>query len=64
VVSESGSFYDTILDVGTGPVRTALRANIVFLHPLSRGDHVIEGAVRFANGEAYSVTYHVHVGGR
>jgi len=49
------------LGLGTGPIRTALRGNIVFLHPLSRGDYVIEGAVTFGNGDAYSVTYHVHV---
>jgi hypothetical protein len=64
VVSEPGSFYDTILGVGTGPVRSALRANVVVLHPLSRGDHVLEGAVNFTSGEAYSVTYHLHVGSR
>jgi hypothetical protein len=61
VISESGSFYDSILGLGTGPIRTALRADIVFLHPLSPGEHVIEGAVSLTNGEAYSVTYHVHV---
>jgi hypothetical protein len=64
VISEPGSFYDTILGVGTGPVRTALRGNIVVLHPLSPKDHVIDGDVSFTNGEAYSVTYRVHVGRR
>ena len=28
--------------VGTGPIRTALRANVVFLHPLTPGDHAIK----------------------
>jgi hypothetical protein len=62
VISETGSFYDTILGVGTGPIRTALRANVVFLHPLPPGDHVIEGAVSFVGDGEFSVTYHVHVG--
>jgi hypothetical protein len=62
VVSEPGSFYDTVLGVGTGDIRTALRANVVFLHPLTPGDHVIEGAVSFVGDGEYSVTYNVHVG--
>jgi hypothetical protein len=62
VISEPGSFYDTIVGVGTGPIRTALRANVVFLHPLAPGDHVIEGAVSFVGDGEFSVTYHVHVG--
>lgn len=61
VTSGPGGFYDTI-GVGTGAIRTALRANIVVLHPLPPGDHVIEGAVSFVGDGAYSVTYHVHVG--
>jgi hypothetical protein len=64
VVSQPGSFYDTVLGIGTGPIRTALRGNIVFLHPLSRGDHVLEGAVTLADGETYSVTYYIHVTAR
>jgi hypothetical protein len=62
VISEPGSFYDTVLGIGTGPIRTALRANVVFLHPLTPGDHVIEGAVSFVGDGEYSVTYNVHVG--
>jgi hypothetical protein len=62
VISEPGSFYDTVVGVGTGPIRTALRANVVFLHPLPPGDHVIEGAVSFVGDGEFSVTYHVHVG--
>jgi hypothetical protein len=62
VISEPGSFYDTVLGVGTGDIRTALRANVVFLHPLTPGDHVIEGAVSFVGDGEYSVTYNVHVG--
>src|SRR6476659_10692276 len=62
VVSEPGSFYATILGVGTGPIRTALRANVVFLHPLTPGDHGIEAAVSFVGDGAFSATYHVHVG--
>jgi hypothetical protein len=61
VISAPGSFYDTI-GVGTGTIRTALRANVVFLHPLTPGDHVIEGAVSFVGDGEFSVTYHVHVG--
>jgi hypothetical protein len=62
VVSEPGSFYDTIAGVGTGPVRTALIGNVVFLHPLSPGDHTIETEVTFTgSGGAFSATYHVHV---
>ncbi len=62
VISEPGSFYDAVVGVGTGPIRTALRANVVFLPPLSPGDHVIEGAVSFVGDGEFSVTYHVHVG--
>lgn len=62
VISESGSFYDTIFGL-TGSVRTALRGNVVVLHPLTPGDHVIESEVTFTGtGGAFSATYHVHVG--
>jgi hypothetical protein len=60
IVSEPGGFYDTI-GVGTGMIRTAIRSNVVFLRPLSPGDHVIEGAVSFVGDGEFSVTYHVHV---
>jgi hypothetical protein len=62
VISEPGSFYDTIVGVGTGAIRTALRANVVVLHPLPPGDHELEGAVAFVGDGAFSVTYHIHVG--
>jgi hypothetical protein len=62
VISEPGSFYDAILGVGTGSVRTALRGNVVVIPPLRPGDHTIESAVTFANGDAFSATYHIHVG--
>jgi hypothetical protein len=62
VMSEPGSFYDKILGVGTGPVRTVLTGNVVVLHPLRPGVHVIESAVSFVGDGEYSVTYHVHVG--
>jgi hypothetical protein len=62
IVSEPGSFYDSVIGVGTGPVRTAIRANLVFLRPLSRGDHVIEAEVHFAEGGGdFSATYHIRV---
>ncbi|MDP9300556.1 MAG: hypothetical protein M3P43_06640 [Actinomycetota bacterium] len=61
VISEPGGFYDTV-GIGTGTIRTALRADLVFLHPLTPGDHVIEGAVSFVGDGEYSVTYNVHVG--
>jgi hypothetical protein len=61
VVSEPGSFYDAIVGVGTGPIRTAIRLNLVVLHPLKPGDHVIEGAVSFVGDGAFSVTYQLHV---
>jgi hypothetical protein len=61
IVSEPGGFYDTI-GVGTGVIRTAIRSNVVFLRPLSPGDHVIEGAVSFVGDGEFSATYHVHVG--
>jgi hypothetical protein len=60
VISEPGGFYDTV-GIGTGTIRTALVANLVFLHPLATGDHVIEGAVSFVGDGEFSVTYHVHV---
>jgi hypothetical protein len=64
VVSEPGSFYDTILGVGTGTVRTALVGNLTFLHPMTPGDHTIETEVTLTgpSGGEYSATYHVHVG--
>jgi hypothetical protein len=65
VRSEPGSFYDAILSVGTGRIRTAIVGNVVLFRHLSRGDHVIESAVSFVpagNGD-YSATYHIHVGG-
>jgi len=61
VISEPGGFYDTVVGVGTGPVRTVLIGNLVVLHPLPPGDHTIEAEVTFADA-AFSGTYHVHVG--
>jgi hypothetical protein len=62
VNSQPGSFYDTVIGVGTGPIRTAIRANLVFLRPLAPGDHVIEAEVHFAQGGGdFSATYHIHV---
>lgn len=62
VISQPGSFYDAIFGL-TGSVRSALRGNVVFLHPLTPGDHVIESEVTFTGtGGAFSATYHVHVG--
>ena len=62
VISEPGSFYDTIYGLGTGPIRTALSGSVVVLHPLSPGDHVIEAAVIFTDDLGdYSATYHIHV---
>jgi hypothetical protein len=61
-MSEAGSFYDTIYGLGTGPIRTALSGNVVVLHPLAPGDHVIEAAVTFTDDLGdYSATYHIHV---
>jgi hypothetical protein len=62
VIAEAGSFYNAIIGVDPGVVRTTLRANIVYLHPLRPGDHVIEAEVFFTDGEHYSATYHLHVG--
>ena len=62
VSSQSGSFYDAILGVGTGPIRTVLIANVVAIHPLTPGDHTIQSAVTFVNDGAFSATYHIHVG--
>ncbi len=63
VISEPGSFYDTIYEIGTGPIRTALRANVVVIHPLTPGEHVIEAAVTFVGGGGdFSATYTLHVG--
>ena len=53
---------------GTGTIGTALVANVVFLHPLRPGDHVIEGAVSFVgDGSSASRTTctsaeHIHAG--
>jgi hypothetical protein len=63
VISEPGSFYDQILGVGTGPVRTVVTGNVVYIHPLSPGDHVIEATITFepASRGDFSATYHIHV---
>jgi hypothetical protein len=62
VISASGSFYDTIFGL-TGSVRTVVRGNVVVLHPLRPGDHVIVGQVAFTGtGGTFSATYNVHVG--
>jgi hypothetical protein len=62
VQSQPGSFYDTLFGL-TGAVRTALVGNVVVLHPLRPGDHVIEAEVTFVGaGGGFSATYHVHVG--
>jgi hypothetical protein len=63
VISEQGSFYDVILGLGTGSIRTALRGNVVVLRPLAPGDHEIDSEVTFTGaGGAFSATYHVHIG--
>jgi hypothetical protein len=62
VISEPGSFYDTIYQVGTGPIRTVIRGNVVVIHPLAPGDHVIESAVSFVGDGDFSATYTLHVG--
>jgi len=62
VISEAGGFYDAIVELGTGPIRTAVTGNFSLIHPLSRGDHTLEGSVLFTDAENYSVTYHIHVG--
>jgi hypothetical protein len=61
VQSEPGSFYDSILGVGTGPIRTVLRGNVVVIHPLRPGDHTLRSAVSFVGDGAYSATYSIHV---
>ena len=61
VISEPGSFYDTVLGIGTGPIRSAVRGNVVFLHPLRPGDHVIEAHVAFIGDGEFSATYHITV---
>jgi hypothetical protein len=62
VISEPGSFYDSVIGVGAGPIRTAIRANLVFLHPLSAGHHKIEAEVHFAEGGGdFSATYDIRV---
>ena len=63
VISEPGSFYDTILGVGAGPIRSALVGNVVTFRHLSRGHHVIESAVSFVGDGSFSATYHIDVVG-
>ena|SRR5689334_3831890 len=62
VMSQNGSFYDTVLGVGTGPIRTVLLANVVAIHPLTPGEHTIEAAASFIGDGEFSGTYHIHVG--
>ena len=63
VIAEPGSFYNAMI----GPRSragswTVLRANVVFLHPLKVGDHVIQAEALFTDGESFSATYLLHVG--
>jgi hypothetical protein len=62
VISEPGSFYDAILGIGTGAIRTAISGNVAVIRPLTPGDHEIQGAVSLVGDGEFSVTYHVHVG--
>jgi hypothetical protein len=61
VISASGSFYDTVIGVGTGSIRTVVVGNVTLIHPLSPGVHVIDAEVLFKNGDHYSATYRLHV---
>ncbi len=63
VNSEADSFYDAILGVGTGPVRTALVGNVVVFPHLSCGRHLVKSAVSFVGDGDYSATYHIRVKG-
>jgi hypothetical protein len=62
VISQKGSFYDTVYGIGTGPIRTVLLANVVAIHPLTPGEHTIEAAASFIGDGEFSGTYHIHVG--
>jgi hypothetical protein len=62
VISQKGSFYDTVYDIGTGPIGTALLADVVAIHPLRPGDHTIDTAASFIGDGEFSGTYHIHVG--
>jgi hypothetical protein len=62
VISEPGSLYDSVIGVGTGPIRTAVRANLVVIHPLARGEHEITAAVTFPGDGVFSAVYQVRVG--
>jgi hypothetical protein len=62
VIVEPGSFYNTVIGLDPGTVRTALIGNLVFLHPLAPGNHVIESEVTFIGvGGSFSAVYHLHV---
>ncbi|HVQ86779.1 MAG TPA: hypothetical protein VMT88_01225 [Actinomycetes bacterium] len=64
VISEPGSAYDTVIGLGTGPIRTALVGQVTVLRPLTPGDHTVYATVDFApaGGPFLDVTYHIHVG--
>lgn len=62
VISQKGSFYDTVLGAGTGAIRTVLLANVVAIHPLTPGNHTIEVAVDFVGDGSFGGTYRIHVG--
>ena len=60
----SGSFFNAIVGLDAGSVRTAIVGEFTILHPLRPGDHELFGAVSFAGGAngAFDATYHLHVG--
>jgi hypothetical protein len=64
VESEPGSFYDAIIGLGTGTIRTTITGHFTILHPLTPGDHEVHAVADFTTiaGVAYSITYHIHVG--
>lgn len=64
LVSEAGSLYDVIFDLGTGPVLSAVVNQLTILRPMTPGDHTVTASVDFAasGGPIYDITYNITVG--
>lgn len=59
---EQGSFLSSLFGVEPGTLRMAVVGQFAVILPLSPGAHHVDASVRFADGAAYSATYHLHVG--
>jgi hypothetical protein len=64
VRSEAGSFYDGVIGLGTGAIRTSLTGTFLTIPPDGCGRHVLRSFVDFGRaGEVFGGTYHIRIVG-